>query len=147
MSRQARMQYRVPYADTDRMGFVYYANYLIYFEMARTQLLLDMGLPYSKMETGGFALPVVEAHVDYRAPAGYEDMIDVLAWVGWIKGVRLQVKCEVRRDGQLLASGYTVHACMDLKTRRPVRVLPELVERSGPYSEAVAADAATGTGG
>ena len=135
MSRQASMQYRVPYADTDRMGVVYYANYLIYFEMARTQLLLDMGLPYSKMEATGFALPVVEAHVDYRASAGYEDLIEVLAWVGWIKGARLQVKCEVRKDGQLLASGYTVHACMDLKTRRPVRVLLELVERSAAYCE------------
>lgn len=127
--KKSLVSYMVPYADTDQMGFVYYANYLAYFERGRTQLLRDLGFPYKEMEQLGFALPVVEAHVDYKAPAGYEDTLEIYAWVTWIKGVRLQVNCEVKRGDQLLASGHTVHACMDIKTRRPVRVIPQLTER------------------
>jgi acyl-CoA thioester hydrolase len=113
------------------MGVIYYANYLVYFEMARGQLLRDLGFPYSEMERRGFALPVVEAHVTYKAPADYEDLLDIQAWVGWIKGVRLQVNCEVYRGERLLAAGHTVHACIDLATRRPVRVIPEIASRCG----------------
>ena len=127
--KKSHLHYRVPYADTDKMGVVYYANYLIYFEMGRSQLLRDLGFPYTAMEQLGFALPVIEAHVDYRAPAGYDDELDIRAWVSWIKGVRLQVNCEVFCGERLLVSGHTIHACLDLKTRRPVRVIPELAGR------------------
>lgn len=135
---RSHVSYRVPYADTDRMGVIYYANYLVYFEMARGQLLRDLGFPYSEMERRGFALPVVEAHVEYKASADYEDELDIQAWIGWVKGVRVQVNCEVRRGEQLLAAGHTVHACIDLRTRRPVRVIPEIADRCGPAAPAAA---------
>jgi len=61
--RTAQVLYRVPYADTDRLGVVYYANYLVYFERGRGQLMRDAGLPYGELERRGFALPVIEAHV------------------------------------------------------------------------------------
>jgi len=131
----AKTTYSVPYADTDQMGVVYYANYLVYFERGRTQLLHDLGFPYKEMEKRGFALPVIEVHVDYQAPAGYDDTLEISAWVAWIKGARLQVNCEVRRDGVRLASGHTVHACLDIPTRRPVRVPPELVARCSATGE------------
>jgi len=129
MTEQAKsvVHYTVPYADTDQMGVIYYANYLIYFERGRTQLLHDLGLPYKELERLGFALPVVEAHVDYKSPGGYDDTLAIKAAVAWVKGVRLQVNCEVWRADQLLVSGYTVHACIDIKTRKPVRVPPELL--------------------
>ena len=126
---QAKVTYRVPYADTDRMGVVYYGNYLIYFEMARNQLLRDFGLPYVELERRGYALPVVEAHVQYRAAAGYDDELTILGWLGWARGVRLRVDCAVYCGDALLAEGHTIHACVERASFRPVKVLPELLER------------------
>jgi len=114
--------YLVPYADTDQMGVVYYANYLIYFERARTQLLADQGMPYREMEAQGLALPVVEAQVHYKAPAHYDENLELQSWTAWVRGARLQINCAVYRGETLLASGHTVHACIDLRTRRPTRV-------------------------
>jgi len=120
--RKAHVVYEVPYADTDRMGVIYYANYLVYFERARTQLLRDFGHPYAELERDGVGLPVIEAHVDYKSPATYGDMLDIYGWTGWVRRARLRVDCEVRCGDVLLASGYTVHACIDLATQRPMRV-------------------------
>ena len=76
--RAIRMDYRVPYADTDMMGYVYYGNYLTLFERSRNELMRETGFTYARMETeGGAMLPVVEAHVDYHAPARYDDLLAV----------------------------------------------------------------------
>ncbi len=122
----SHVRYRVPYADTDQMQVVYYANYLIYFERARNQLLLDCDMPYRQMEAQGMMLPVMESHVDYKDPATFDDVLDLHAWVGWVKGARLRINCEVRRDGALLASGYTVHALVNRDTWRPMRAPQEI---------------------
>jgi len=124
--RRITIQYRVPYADTDQMHVVYYANYLAYFERARNELLRHSGTSYRDLETMGYALPVAEAHVDYHAPATYDDLLDISAWVDGLKGVRLTICCEVHRNGLLLAKGHTIHALVDLKTLRPARPTPEL---------------------
>ena len=123
---RACVTYRVPYADADQMRVVYYANYLVYFERARSQLLRDMGLPYGEIERRGVGLPVIEAHVDYRAPARYEDELCVYGWVDWVRRVRLRIGCAVFRGDTLLAEGYTVHACIDLTSGRPLRVPAEI---------------------
>lgn len=115
-------RYRVPYADTDMMGVVYYGNYLTLFERARNELMRSRGPSYAKMEEGGLMLPVVEAHVDYRAPAFYDDELDIAAWLESARGVRCKVCCAVTRNGTVLATGWTVHACIDAKTRRPARL-------------------------
>jgi acyl-CoA thioesterase FadM len=78
------------------------------------------------LEASGFGLPVAEAHVSYHAPATYDDLLEITAWCEGFKGVRLTIRCEVRRDGKLLAEGYTVHALVDLRTLRPARPSPEL---------------------
>ncbi len=120
------IDYRVPYADTDQMHVVYYANYLAFFERGRNELLRACGLSYRELEADGIGLPVAEAHVIYHAPATYDDCLRITAWCEGIKGVRLTIRCEVRRDGQLLVEGYTVHAVADLKTLRPTRPTPAL---------------------
>ena len=117
-----RTSYRVPYADTDMMGVVYYGNYLTLFERARNELMRATGPSYAQMEADGLMLPVVEAHVDYRAPARYDDVLEIAAWISEVRGVRCQVRCAVLRGGELLASGWTVHACVDAATRRPARL-------------------------
>lgn len=124
--QRTTISYRVPYADTDQMHVVYYANYLAYFERARNELLRACGYTYRALEASGFGLPVSEAHVDYHAPATYDDLLEITAWCEGFKGVRLTIRCEVRRDGKLLAGGHTVHALVDLRTLRPARPSPEL---------------------
>ena len=120
------IEYRVPYADTDQMKVVYYANYFVYFERLRNELLRDTGYTYYKMEEDGLALPVIEAVCNYKSSAKYDDLLTISGWVSEIKGVRVTIRCEVRRGDELLVAGHTVHACIDMKTGRPCRVLKDL---------------------
>lgn len=120
------ISYRVPYADTDQMGVVYYANYLVYFERVRSEILRDIGFPYTVMEARGLMLPVVEAHCDYKTPAHYDDLLSISGWLAEARGVRLRVACEVHRGDTLIASGYSVHACMRADTRKLTRLPDEL---------------------
>ncbi len=115
------IEYRVPYADTDMMGVVYYGNYLTLFERARNELMRSTGYTYKQCEEEGFALPVTHAEVDYRRPAKYDDLLEITAFVKSQHGVRLEIACEIRRKGEstLLASGYTRHAFISLKDFRP----------------------------
>ncbi|MBO7720846.1 MAG: acyl-CoA thioesterase [Kiritimatiellae bacterium] len=115
------IEYRVPYADTDQMGVVYYGNYLALFERARNELMRGCGYTYKECEAEGFMLPVVHAEVDYKSPARYDDLLEVTAWVRARKGVRLEIACEVRRKGgdALLASGFTRHVFVTTGDFRP----------------------------
>ena len=130
-AQRITIPYRVPYADTDQMQVVYYANYLTFFERARNELMRACGYTYRELEAGGFALPVLEAHVNYHAPATYDDLLEITAWCDEFKGVRLKICCEIRRDGRLLAEGYTVHAHVNIKTLRPIRPAPEMLSALG----------------
>lgn len=118
---------RVIYGDTDRMGVVYYANYLRYFEAARNEYFRARGGRYRDMEQEGVMLPVIEAGVRYRAPARYDDLLRVDIAITEIRRVSLRFGYRVRRaeDSEVLAEGHTVHACVD-REHRPVR-LPDHV--------------------
>ena len=126
-------EYRVPYADTDQMGVVYYGNYLTLFERARNELMRACGYTYRECESEGFALPVTHAEVDYRRPARYDDVLEVSATVASQKGVRIEIACEVRRKGEpeLLASGFTRHAFVSTSTFRPVAPPARLLKAIG----------------
>jgi acyl-CoA thioester hydrolase len=115
------MEYRVPYADTDQMGVVYYGNYLTLFERARNELMRLSGYSYRECEAEGWALPVTHAQVNYRRPAKYDDLLEVTAYVQAQKGVRIEIACEVRRKGEdaVLVSGFTRHAFISLADFRP----------------------------
>lgn len=108
------LPYRVPYADTDQMGFVYYANYLVYFERGRNELLRQCGLPYAQLEREGIMLPVIEAHVSYHRPARYDDLLTIVTRTVECKGIRLKIECDIRRDDEILITGYTWHAITDV---------------------------------
>jgi len=116
------IEYRVPYADTDQMGVVYYGNYLTLFERARNELMRATGYSYKRCESEGWMLPVIHAEVDYRSPARYDDLLEISAWVRSLKGVRIEIACEVRRKGEeaVLASGFTRHCFVSTETFRPV---------------------------
>jgi acyl-CoA thioester hydrolase len=127
---------RVIYGDTDQMGMVYYGNYLRYFEIARNEFLRRIGAPYRAFEEAhGLRLPVVEATVSYRRPARYDDELGIHAAVPEVGGASARFEYSIRRidDGELLATGHTVHACIDLrgKVARLPQALRELLSR-GP---------------
>ncbi len=117
---------KVRYAETDRMGVVYYANYLVYFEVARTELLRALGVSYRDMEeTDGIYLMVAESNVKYISPLTYDDDISVHTTLGFVKNASLSFNYRIYREGKLAAEGMTVHVCTN-RSRRPVR-LPDRV--------------------
>jgi len=118
---------RVRYAETDKMGVVYYANYLVWFEVGRTDLLRGSGLSYREMEVEGFSLPVIEAQCSYRQSARYDDDLDIRTTGTLLSRVRVRFNYEVVRaaDDAVLAEGYTVHASLD-QDGRPRR-LPDRI--------------------
>jgi acyl-CoA thioester hydrolase len=118
---------RVRYAETDKMGVVYYANYLVWFEVARAELLRSLGWSYREMEIAGISLPVIEAHCTYLRPARYDDEIDVKTEGRMLSPVRVEFEYQVVRsqDGTIAAEGKTVHAALDASgkpCRLPARV-------------------------
>jgi acyl-CoA thioester hydrolase len=114
-------QVRVIFGDTDQMGVVYYANYLRWFESARAALLRDRGLSGRHLVELGVAFPVAEAFCKYRRPAHYEDLLDVDIQVTELGHVRIRFGYQVRRGAELVADGYTVHACVNPQGK-PVRI-------------------------
>ena len=119
---------RVRYAETDQMGVVYYANYLVWFEVGRTDLLRHAGWSYRDMEVDGFSLPVVDAQCTYRESARYDDEIEVRTSGALLSAVRVQFTYQVVRsaDQATLATGTTVHATLG-RNGRPCR-LPKRVQ-------------------
>ena len=118
---------RVRYAETDKMGVVYYANYLVWFEVGRADLLRSLGWSYREMEIAGISLPVIEAHCQYLRPARYDDEIEVKTEGRMLSPVRMEFEYQVVRivDGTLAAEGKTVHAALDPSgkpCRLPARV-------------------------
>ena len=126
------IEYRVPYADTDQMGVVYYANYLEYFERGRTEMLRSGGLPYGELERLGIFLPVAEAHCRYLRSAHYDDLLTIRSFLMECKGVRMTVGNEVRRGDELLVAGHVVLVSVNA-ARKVVRIPAELAEKGQQF--------------
>ena len=107
------IQIRVRYAETDRMGLLHHANYLVYFEQARTELLRTRGVAYKDLEDRGFFLVIAKVEIKYRAPAHYDDVLMIRTTVTRTTPVRLEHRYEVFRDGSLICEGSTTLACVD----------------------------------
>lgn len=115
-------QVRIRYKDTDRMGVVYYGNYLTFFEVARAEVMRDLDFSYAKMEEEGYALPAIEAGLRYHGNVGYDSLITIKTRVAYVKKVRVRFEYEVFDPSEsLIVKGHTVHACMD-KNLKPVRI-------------------------
>ncbi len=118
--------YRVIYGDVDAMQMAYYANYLRWFEIGRTELIRHLGLPYAGLETLGYRLPVTEAFCKYNKPARYDEVILIDTGVGFLRRASLRFDYRItNQEKDLLVQGYTIHACLD-KDGKIVR-LPESV--------------------
>ena len=113
---------RVRYAETDQMGVVYYANYFVWFEVARADLLRSCGWTYREMEQAGVWLPVIDARCEYRRSARYDDELEVRTEGRVLSPVRMEFTYEVRlADGEVAAAGMTMHAALDA-AGRPCRL-------------------------
>jgi acyl-CoA thioester hydrolase len=116
---------RVRYAETDRMGLLHHANYLIYFEQGRTELLRAQGLSYKDLEDRGFLLVLTKIEVKYRWPAHYDDLLTLKTIVARTTSVRIDHRYEVHCGSRLLAEGSSTLACVD-REGRP-QALPEFM--------------------
>jgi acyl-CoA thioester hydrolase len=125
---QSRTQVTVRYAETDMMGVVYHGNYLPWFEIGRTTLLKEFGVPYRQLEADGFFLPVLEVQAKYHRPAVYDDTVTVITTLREKPGVRITLEYEIRRDDTLLVTGKTIHAFID-RQGRPARPPTSFAEK------------------
>ena len=127
-----RTRVRVRYAETDRMGVVYYANYFVWFEVGRTDWLRQTGWTYREMEQDGISLPVIEAQCEYRQPARYDEEIEIATNGTLVTPVRVRFDYALSRadDDTAIAAGHTVHAAVD-PDGRPCR-LPDRVREMFP---------------
>ena len=104
---------RVRYAETDRMGLLHHANYFVYFEMGRTEMLRSRGISYREIEDSGHFLVVIDLGCKYKKPAYYDDLLTIRTTVARVTHVKIIHEYHVLRDGVLLAEGHSTLACVD----------------------------------
>jgi len=127
--RQSVAHVRVRYAETDKMGVVYYANYLVWFEVGRCEWLRATEFSYRQLEAEGIILPVIEAHCEYRRPLRYDEEVEVRTRGTMLSPARLRFDYEIVLSGAAdpSAVGWTEHCGVDLQGRP--RRLPPFVRR------------------
>jgi len=119
---------RVRYAETDMMGVVHHATYPVWFEVGRTDLMRELGLPYTEIEARGYYLMLSGLNVEYRRAARYDDELTVTTQISAIRSRTVTFTYQVRRGEELVATGETSHITTD-KQYRPAR-MPEDVLRA-----------------
>lgn len=113
----------VRYAETDQMGVVYHANYLVWFEIGRTKLIQELGFSYAEMEQDGIISPVMDVKVEYKRAMLYGQKATIKTWIESYDGLRVVYGYEiVNPDGQLSAKGETSHICVKKENFHPIRL-------------------------
>lgn len=130
MKQSSEVEFEVRYAETDRMGIVHHANYLVWFELARTRFCSDAGMPYPQIEELGYFMIITQAQQNYRQSATYGDTVKVACWLDWVASRGLQFGYRVSRGEQVLTTGYTRHLWVKRESRRPCS-MPEVLRE--PY--------------
>ncbi len=104
---------RVRYAETDRMGLLHHANYIVYFELARTEMLRRKGVSYREVEDSGHFLVIIDLGCKFKKPAYYDDLLTIRTTVARVTHVKIVHEYQVFRNGELLAEGHSTLACVD----------------------------------
>ena len=126
---------RVRYGETDQMGVVYHANYAVYFEVGRTEWLREFGFTYSNMEKDGIMLPVISLSINYKNSARYDDELKVKTTLKKMPTATIEFDYElVNAEGDLLATGNTVLAFIDMSRNKPTRCPKYLLDKLQNYS-------------
>lgn len=116
---------RVRYQETDNMGVVYYANYFVWLEVARTEHLRSCGISYKKLEEKGFYMMVAGASCQYKYPARYDDLVTIESWVSDMKNSSMTFNYRILIKERLIATSETVHVFTN-KDGKPVRIPEEI---------------------
>ena len=127
---------RVRYAETDKMGFVYYGNYAIYYEVARVESLRQLGFAYSKLEDMGIMMPVIESKFRYLKPAVYDELLTIKVTIPTLPSARIQFIYEIRnKENELINTGETTLVFIELASGKPKRMPEVLGELFSPFFE------------
>lgn len=126
---------RVRYADTDKMGITYHSKYLEWFEIGRTEMLRDIGFPYTQLEKEGIGLPVLEVYCRYHRAAKYDQLLRIVSTVKTLPRVTIRIDYKIYDEQMLLVDGYTTHPFIGI-SGKPVRVPKSLLEVLQPYFSA-----------
>ena len=118
---------RVRYADTDRMGIVYYGTYPQYFEIGRSEFMREKGFTYRQFEEMGYHLVVTGIDIKYHNAATYDDLLSVRTSISDVKSRGLTFHYEIFKDGAIIVEGHTKHICVD-GGRKPVRIPSDVLE-------------------
>jgi len=117
-----KIQIRVRYGETDQMGVVYHGNYALYLEMGRIEWLRKLGISYKDMEQSGLMLPVVSLNINYKKPAGYDDVINVKTQLKNLPTAKIEFEYEITNErDEILTTASTILVFIDKKTNRPVK--------------------------
>ena len=127
-------EYRVRYADTDKMGISYYANYFVWFEAARTEYFRSLGLPYTECEKKGYFLPVVDTGAKYYAPSTYDDLVIVRTSVSQLRKASMRFEYVVfnKQNNKRLVTGFSVHVFVD-QNMQPAPIPDEIEKIVTPF--------------
>ncbi len=114
---------RVRYADTDQMKYVYNGKYFEYFEVGRTEMMRENGLPYSMIEKSGYQMPVREALLKFKSPAFYDELLEVETRVENLPELKVHIDHTIRSVDRnvIIVEGYIVLIFVNMETRKPVR--------------------------
>lgn len=132
---ESTTQIRVRYGETDQMGYLYYGNYALYYEVGRTDAIRQLGLTYKAMEESGIALPVAECNLQYLRPAFYDELITVKTIIKEMpQGAFIQFHSELYNEhNKLINKGVTTLVFFDIKARKKAGIPPILQEKLAPY--------------
>lgn len=130
----AENKIRVRYAETDQMGYVYYGNYAMYYEVGRVEALRSAGFSYKEMEDDGIMMPVLENHSRYLKPAKYDELLTIRTMIKKMPGIRIKFNYEViNEQGELIHEGETTLAFLKIDSHRPCRPPAFLLDLLKPY--------------
>ncbi|WP_369049299.1 acyl-CoA thioesterase [Tenacibaculum sp. UWU-22] len=116
------LSFRIRYSETDQMGVVYHGNYAQFFELGRTEWLRELGISYKKMEQQGVMLPVVSLTCNFKKSAFYDEVLTIKTSLKKMPTAKIEFNCEITNEkNELICTGNTVLAFIDLKTRKPIR--------------------------
>ncbi|MBT2644083.1 acyl-CoA thioesterase [Bacillus sp. ISL-41] len=128
----------VRYAETDQMGVVYHANYLVWMELGRTQLIKELGFNYAEMEKDGIISPVLDIQASYKKPLRYGDTATIKTWVDEYDGIRSVYKYEIfDGEGELALTGSSKHVCVKKDSFRPISLKRSYPDWHAAYLQAM----------
>jgi len=130
----AETKVRVRYAETDQMGYVYYGNYAMYFEVARVEALRAAGFSYKQMEDDGIIMPVLDLQTQFIKPGKYDELLTIKTTIPEMPGIRIKFEYEVvNESGEMITKGLTTLTFLKKESHKPCRPSQYLLDLLRPY--------------